>query len=369
MFGFGNQIVQEDLERIYLSNISWDIFNEKTVLVTGANAMLGTYTAYFFLFLAKEKNISVKTVVLTRTLSKTEILYKDFLGENYFDIINQDIVMPIHYGGSVDYIFHFAGNASPKFINTDPVGILKSNLIGTMNVLELAKEKQSSRLLFASTREVYGAVSATSLTETSFGYLDPMENRSCYPESKRAAEALCQAYRAQKDVDVVIARLSRVYGPTLLADDSKALSQFIKKAVHSEDIVLKSEGNQYFSYAYVADAVSALLYLFLLGENGEAYNIATDDIYELECNMKKYLYSLALTKYKETEYMQYYDIYNHTSNDWKKCRRESNELLEYLYFQEENLNKEFELYRRGSKSFRQEEENKWLKNVVKARLC
>ena len=98
------------------------------------------------------------------------------------------------------------------------------------------------------------------------------------------------------------------------------------------------------------------------------YDVEIKD-YMVLANMKKYLYSLALTKYKETEYMQYYDIYNHTSNDWKKCRREANELLEYLYFQEEKLNKEFELYRRGSKSFRQEEENKWLKNVVKARLC
>lgn len=292
MFGFSNQIVQEDLERIYLSNISWDIFNGKTVLVTGANAMLGTYTAYFFLFLAKEKNISVKTVVLTRTLSKTEILYKDFLGENYFDIINQDIVMPIHYGGSVDYIFHFAGNASPKFINTDPVGILKSNLIGTMNVLELAKEKQSSRLLFASTREVYGAVSATTLTETSFGYLDPMENRSCYPESKRAAESLLRSYFIQFGVNSVSVRIAHSYGPGMKIDnDGRVMADFISNAVHRQDIVLKSTGDAVRAFCYVSDTVVGMILALLKGKAGEAYNLANElepypirDVANLICN-------------------------------------------------------------------------------------
>lgn len=292
MFGFSNQIVQEDLERIYLSNISWDIFNGKTVLVTGANAMLGTYTAYFFLFLAKVKNIPVKTVVLTRTLSKTELLYKDFLGENYFDIINQDIVMPIHYGESIDYIFHFAGNASPKFINTDPVGILKSNLIGTMNVLELAKEKQSSRLLFASTREVYGAVSATLLTETSFGYLDPMENRSCYPESKRAAESLLKSYFVQYGVNNVSVRIAHSYGPGMKIDnDGRVMADFISNAVHCQDIVLKSTGDAVRAFCYVSDTVVGMILALLKGKAGEAYNLANElepypirDVANLICN-------------------------------------------------------------------------------------
>ena len=100
--------------------------------------------------------------------------------------------------------------------------------------------------------------------------------RAGYPESKRCGEALCQAYKAQKGLDVVIPRLTRSYGPTMLMTDTKAISQFIRKGIAGEDIVLKSAGTQYYSYTYVADAVSGLLHVLLKGENGEAYNIAEE---------------------------------------------------------------------------------------------
>lgn len=100
--------------------------------------------------------------------------------------------------------------------------------------------------------------------------------RAGYPESKRCGEALCQAYIRQKGLDVVIPRLTRSYGPTLLKSDTKALSQFLHKGITGEDIVLKSAGTQYYSYTYVADAVSGLLTVLLKGECGQAYNIADD---------------------------------------------------------------------------------------------
>ena len=108
------------------------------------------------------------------------------------------------------------------------------------------------------------------------GYINSNTMRAGYPESKRCGEALCQAYKAQKDLDVVVFRFTRSYGPTMLMSDTKAISQFIKKGVAGEDIVLKSEGNQYYSYQYAADSVSGLLYILLCGENGEAYNIAEE---------------------------------------------------------------------------------------------
>ena len=100
--------------------------------------------------------------------------------------------------------------------------------------------------------------------------------RAGYPESKRCGEALCQAYKAQKGLDVVIPRLTRSYGPTLLKTDTKALSQFLHKGVAGEDIVLKSAGTQFYSYLYVMDSVSGLLTVLLNGESGEAYNISDD---------------------------------------------------------------------------------------------
>ena len=100
--------------------------------------------------------------------------------------------------------------------------------------------------------------------------------RAGYPESKRAGEALCQAYIQQRKLDVVIPRFTRSFGPTLLPSDTKALSQFLKKGVAREDIVLKSKGYQYYSYTYVCDAVSGLLTCLLRGACGEAYNIADE---------------------------------------------------------------------------------------------
>ena len=100
--------------------------------------------------------------------------------------------------------------------------------------------------------------------------------RAAYPESKRCGEALCQAYKSQKGLDVVIPRPTRSYGPTMLMSDMKAISQFVKNGVAGEDIVLKSAGTQLYSYTYVADAVTGLFTILLKGENGEAYNIAEE---------------------------------------------------------------------------------------------
>lgn len=102
-------------------------------------------------------------------------------------------------------------------------------------------------------------------------------SRACYTESKRSCEALCQSYKSERNVKIKIVRLCRIFGPTMLMSDTKASSQFIIKAINNEDIVLKSEGNQYFSYIYVADAVAAILYVLLKGQDGEAYNISNLD--------------------------------------------------------------------------------------------
>ncbi|MCR5602575.1 MAG: NAD-dependent epimerase/dehydratase family protein, partial [Lachnospiraceae bacterium] len=112
--------------------------------------------------------------------------------------------------------------------------------------------------------------------ESYCGYIDCNTLRAGYPESKRCGEALCQAYIRERGLDAVIARFTRSYGPTVLDSDTKAISQFIGRAVMGGDIILKSEGNQYYSYTYAADAVAGLLTVLLEGEKGEAYNIADE---------------------------------------------------------------------------------------------
>ena len=136
--------------------------------------------------------------------------------------------------------------------------------------------------MYPSSVEVYGNARGEDVfTEDYTGKLNLQNARSCYPESKRLSEALCFSYMAEHHVNVKIVRLSRVFGPTMLATDTKASSQFILKALAGEDIVLKSRGEQFFSYTYVADAVKAMLHVLLHGELGIPYNISNTD-----CNVK-----------------------------------------------------------------------------------
>lgn len=278
MFEYKNKIVQEDLRQMAEEQLDWHQFDGKTILVTGATGMLATYISYFLLYLKEEKGIDLRLLALCRTKSKAENTFKEFLNKPYFYLLLQDVCEPIQYDGSIDYIFHLAGNASPHYINTDPVGIVKSNMLGTFNVLELAKEKQTSKVVFASTREVYGKNEMEErLTETSFGTIDPLENRSCYPESKRAAETIFRSYFLQYGINFNALRIAHSYGPGMnLHSDGRVMADLIGNVVEEEDIELKSTGEALRAFCYITDAVTGIFYTALKGEAGEAYNLANE---------------------------------------------------------------------------------------------
>jgi len=171
-----------------------------------------------------------------------------------------------------------ASNTHPILYATDPIGTITTNIIGAQNLLDYAVAHHATRFVFASSNEVYGENrgDAELFNEEYCGYINCNTLRAGYPESKRCAEALCQAYMVQNGLDIAIARLTRSYGPTMILSDTKAISQFIKKSMKNEDIVLKSDGTQYYSYTYMADAASGVLWIMLAGKSGEAYNIAEE---------------------------------------------------------------------------------------------
>ena len=278
MFGYTNAIVQTDLQEITGSPLQWFEFQHRTILVTGANGMLATYLLYTFLYLVEKKGMDIRVIALTRSLDKTRELYKEFLDKPYFKVLHQDICDPIHCEWHIDYIYHFAGNASPFHIKTDPVGIMQSNLSGTFNVMEFARETKPMRVVFASTREVYGETSYELLSEDdSFGKINPLDNRSCYPESKRAAETILKSYFNQYGIKSVIARIAHSYGPGMKIDnDGRVMSDFIYNAVHHQDIKLLSDGSAIRSFCYVSDAIWGLIQLTLHGQPCEAYNLANE---------------------------------------------------------------------------------------------
>lgn len=269
---YTNDLYADDIKYIANLKLPWDKLRGKTVLIAGATGMIGSC----FIDVLFEKDLGVKVIALGRNIARAQRRFNEFWDSPNFSFIQTDINDNIPDIGNVDFMVHAASNTHPVLYSTDPIGTITTNVMGTYNLLNYAKTHNARRFIFLSSVEIYGENRGDTdrFGEAYCGYIDCNTLRAGYPESKRLGEALCQAFIHQKGLDIVIARLARVYGPTMLKSDSKALSQFIKKGVLGEDIVLKSAGNQLYSYVYVIDAVAALLTILLEGKTGEAYNIA-----------------------------------------------------------------------------------------------
>lgn len=272
-----NEKYMEDVAYVAGLPIEWDKLKDTSFLISGASGNIGSF---FIDVLMSKKNENIKVFALGRDEAKAAKRFEAYWDDDRFTFvagdINKGVELPEGAPKQIDYVIHAASNTHPKAYATDPIGTVTTNIIGTDNMLKCAAAHDCRRFLFLSSVEVYGENrgDVEYFDEKYCGYIDCNTMRAGYPESKRAGEALCQAYISACDMDVVIPRLSRTYGPTLLASDTKAISQFIHKGVAGEDIVLKSEGTQNYSYSYVADAISGILYCLLRGEKGEAYNIA-----------------------------------------------------------------------------------------------
>lgn len=270
---YENELYLQDIRCVAELDLPWQQLNGCSMMISGATGMIGS----FLIDVLMEKGLDLTVYALGRNAQKAKSRFERWWNDRRFVFVECDINRGVALDvKTVDYVFHAASNTHPVAYATDPIGTITTNIIGTDNLLRFAAEHGTCRVLFASSVEVYGENRGDQekFNEDYCGYLNCNTLRAGYPESKRAGEALCQAYIRQKGLDVVIPRLARTYGPTMLMSDTKALSQFLKKGIAGEDIVLKSEGTQLFSYTYVADAVSGVLYCLLHGECGEAYNIA-----------------------------------------------------------------------------------------------
>lgn len=256
----------QDIERIAVLPYKWDELNEKIIMISGGTGLIGSFISDVIRYRNKKHNSNTKIVSLSR---------RGGISDQTVEYMKVDITQPIHYEGNVDYILHLASNTHPKQYGEDPVGTITTNVIGCDNLLKIAVEK-GAKFLLASSVEIYGQGADVPMDEKYSGYIDCNTYRAGYNEAKRTCETLAQSYKQQYGVEVVIARLARVIGADRKSD-TKAMSQFMDKALIGEDIVLKSKGNQRFSFCYVADAASGILKILLEGENGEAYNVSADD--------------------------------------------------------------------------------------------
>lgn len=248
----------------------------KRFLITGASGLVGSSLVDLLMALEQTYKPGMCINVLGR---KRSVLEKRFSlnasPRADIHIIEGDVSRVDLLDLKVDYIVHAASPSHPLAYSQTPVDVMWANLLGTINMLELAK-CFGARLLFISSGEIYGSSSDPSscFKEGEYGYIEISNPRSCYPESKRAAETLCASYIAQYGVEAVVARLCHVYGPAITESNSRADAQFLRNVVRHEDIVMKSPGLQVRSFCYVKDAAEGLLYILLKGASGEAYNIA-----------------------------------------------------------------------------------------------
>ncbi len=220
------------------------------VLVTGGAGFIGSGLCKRLL--AEGHHVICLDNFFTGTRENVE----PFLNNNNFELIRHDITHPIFL--EVDRVFNLACPASPIHYQYNPIKTLKTNILGTMHMLGLAK-RVKARILHASTSEVYGDPKVHPQTEDYWGNVNPIGVRSCYDEGKRAAETLMMDYKREQNVDSKIVRIFNTYGPNMRADDGRVVSNFIVQALTGEDITIYGDGKQTRSFCYVDDLIDVLM--------------------------------------------------------------------------------------------------------------
>ncbi|MDX2272860.1 MAG: UDP-glucuronic acid decarboxylase family protein [Cyanobacteriota bacterium] len=241
----------------------------KTILVTGAAGFIGTHLVQR-LVSAGERVIALDNCSTGRQTNL--VSHRD---QANFQFWQQDVTQPIATSplatctwlDHLDQIYHLACPASPVHYQKDPIQTIKTSVLGTLNMLELA-QKTGSRLLFASTSEVYGDPTVHPQPEDYWGNVNPIGIRACYDEGKRVSETLMFDYHRQHQVDIAVARIFNTYGPTMNLEDGRVVSNFIVQALRGDDLTVYGDGSQTRSFCYVADLVEGLMRLMASSYTG-----------------------------------------------------------------------------------------------------
>ncbi len=270
-------VESRDIDIILNNPIDWEQFRNKTVLVTGATGRLGMYIVEALNKADIDWNLNLQIIALARSKEKLEEVFGQELKLPNLSVMIQNIETPIDYDGVIDYVFHTAGAASPKDFTETPVDTLWGHVLGTRNVLEMARTHQAQKVLYVSTVETYGEwKSEDGIKENDCGPMHFDNARACYPEAKRLCETMLASYKAQYGVDYVTVRLCHTFGPGISLYDGRAFAEFIRNVLDGENIILQSDGSAARTYTYVADAVGAMFLAFTKGKE-TSYNIANPE--------------------------------------------------------------------------------------------
>lgn len=272
-----NLIIQKDLEDIVNKNLPWEKFKNKTVIVSGAAGFLASYIVKTLCYLNLKRNLKIKILGLVRNEKKAREKFRDYLSDKYYRLLVQDVNKPFDIREGIDFIIHAASYASPKHFAVDPAGTMLPNIMGTYNLLELARRNKLKRFLFVSSAEVYGEGKENAFKETDYGSIDPTDIRSCYGESKRMGENMCVSWMKQYSIPINIVRFFHTYGPGMDLTDGRVQTDFVSNVVSGRDIIIKSDGRAKRAFCYITDAIFGIFAVLLKGQIGECYNIGNEE--------------------------------------------------------------------------------------------
>jgi UDP-glucuronate decarboxylase len=241
------------------------------ILVTGGAGFIGSH------LIDRLMNDGHEVICLDNFYTGKKHNLLQWLDNPNFELIRHDITEPIRL--EVDQVYHLACPASPVHYQYNPIKTVKTNVIGTLNMLGLAK-RVKARFLLASTSEVYGDPEVHPQTEDYRGSVNPIGIRSCYDEGKRMAETLAFDYHRENKVDIRVARIFNTYGPRMLENDGRVVSNFVAQALRGIPLTVYGEGQQTRSFCYVSDLVNGLMRL-MNGEHTGPINLGNPDEYTI----------------------------------------------------------------------------------------
>lgn len=238
------------------------------VLVTGGAGFIGSHLCHRLLEAGQE------VVCLDNFFTGSHENLAEIVDHPSFELIEGDVTEPPYF--PLDRIYHLACPASPIHYQTDPVKTVKTCVVGTLKMLELARAT-GARLLLSSTSEVYGDPEEHPQTESYRGCVNPIGPRSCYDEGKRVAETLCFDFHRQYGIEIRVVRIFNTYGPRLHPEDGRVVSNFIRQALHGEPLTLFGEGEQTRCFCYVDDLVEGLVRMMNQEEHTGPINLGNPD--------------------------------------------------------------------------------------------
>ena len=264
------ELYRSEMKRISQSNmIPWDKLKDKAVLVTGATGLIGKAVVCTLLIAEEERQLGIKVYALVRNLEKAKNIFGDFKTKALVIVEHEDIQKPLKLEDEIHYIIHGANPTESRYFVEHPVETSKAAFLGTMNMLDFAKEQNVDGFVFLSTMEVYGyPVKGHKVTEEEMGAFSTTKVRNCYPISKQMCENLCISYYKEYKVPTKILRLTQTFGVGVDYNDNRVFAEFARCAIEKRDIILKTKGLTERCYLDVTDAVSAILIVLLNGEFG-----------------------------------------------------------------------------------------------------